>query len=155
MFVSYWIERCSTIAEKVEKQSFFKHWTKCLSIFSWSKETSDGSFPAASSYALAIRMFWSKNIPWNENVKDDVFSQFCCGVQIRHKTYSHPACPLWLFLAISVVLSLLVHRCYSCRKTKYFLDMNNSNGKASLKRQKSPETRTDKQDVSKFYRFNV
>ena len=34
-------------------------------------------------------------------------------------------------------------------------DMNKSDGKASLKRQKSPETMTDTQDVSKFYRFNV
>ena len=30
-------------------------------------------------------------------------------------------------------------------------DMNNSDGKASLKQQKSPETTTDTQDMSKFY----
>ena len=32
-------------------------------------------------------------------------------------------------------------------------DMNNSDGKASLEQQKSPETTTDTQDVSKFYWF--
>ena len=31
--------------------------------------------------------------------------------------------------------------------------MNNSDGKASLKRQKSPENTTDTQGMSKFYRF--
>ena len=35
--------------------------------------------------------------------------------------------------------------CYSCPKT------NNNDGKASLKRKKSPETTTDTQDVSKCY----
>ena len=30
-------------------------------------------------------------------------------------------------------------------------DMDNSDGKASLKRQKSPETTTDTQGISKFY----
>ena len=30
-----------------------------LAHFPWSKETSDGSFPAAKSYALTIRMFWT------------------------------------------------------------------------------------------------
>ena len=30
-------------------------------------------------------------------------------------------------------------------------DMDNSDGKASLKRQKSPETTTDTQGMSKFY----
>ena len=32
---------------------------------------------------------------------------------------------------------------------------NNSDGKANLKRQKSPVTTTDTQDLSKFYRFNM
>ena len=32
---------------------------------------------------------------------------------------------------------------------------NNSDGKASLKRQRTPETTTDTKDVSKFYWFNV
>ena len=32
-------------------------------------------------------------------------------------------------------------------------DVNNSDGKASLKRQKSPETTTDRRGTSKFYRF--
>ena len=32
-------------------------------------------------------------------------------------------------------------------------DMDNSDGKASLKRQKSPETTTDTQGMSKFYWF--
>ena len=32
-------------------------------------------------------------------------------------------------------------------------DVNNSDGKASLKRQKSPETTTDTQGMSKFYWF--
>ena len=34
-------------------------------------------------------------------------------------------------------------------------DMDNSDGKASLKRQKSPETKTDTQGMSKFYWFYV
>ena len=34
-------------------------------------------------------------------------------------------------------------------------DMDNSDGKASLKRQKSPETTTDTQGMSKFYWFYV
>ena len=33
--------------------------------------------------------------------------------------------------------------------------MDNSDGKASLKRQKSPETTTDTQGMSKFYWFYV
>ena len=33
--------------------------------------------------------------------------------------------------------------------------MDNSNGKASLKRQKSPETTMDTQGMSKFYWFYV
>ena len=33
--------------------------------------------------------------------------------------------------------------------------MDNSDGKASLKRQKSPETMTDTQGTSKFYWFYV
>ena len=52
------------------------------------------------------------------------------------------------FLAISAVLSFLFHHCYSCQKTS---DRNNNDGKASLKRQISPETTTGKQDVSKFF----
>ena len=32
-------------------------------------------------------------------------------------------------------------------------DVNNSDGKARLKRQKSPETTTDTRDMSKFYCF--
>ena len=40
--------------------------------------------------------------------------------------------------------------CYSSPKTKS-LDRNNNDGKASLKRKKSPETTTDTQDVSKCY----
>ena len=39
---------------KGSKRHFSKHWTKCLRIFPWSKEKSDGSFPAASSYVLAM-----------------------------------------------------------------------------------------------------
>ena len=38
------------------------------------------------------------------------------------------------------------------KKTLSF-DMDNSDGKASLKRQKSPETTTDTQGMSKFYWF--
>ena len=34
-------------------------------------------------------------------------------------------------------------------------DMNNSDGKISLKRQKSPETTTETQDMGKFYWFYV
>ena len=34
-------------------------------------------------------------------------------------------------------------------------DRNSSDGEASLKRQKSPETTTDTQDVSKYYWFYV
>ena len=47
---------------KGSKTTFLQHLTKCLPIFPLSKETSDGSFPAASSYALTIRMFWIKDI---------------------------------------------------------------------------------------------
>ena len=39
-------------------------------------------------------------------------------------------------------------------KTSSF-DMDNSDGKASLKRQKSPETTTDTQGMSKFHWFYV
>ena len=41
-----------------------------------------------------------------------------------------------------------------CSLTSSF-DRNNSDGKASLKRQKSLETTTDTQDASKFYWFYV
>ena len=34
-------------------------------------------------------------------------------------------------------------------------DMNNSDGKITLKRQKSPETTTETQDMGKFYWFYV
>ena len=40
-----------------------------------------------------------------------------------------------------------------CAALTLSFDRNNSDGKASLKRQKSPEITTDTQDVSKFYRF--
>ena len=36
---------------------------------------------------------------------------------------------------------------------EYLNFRNNTDGKASLKRQKSPETTTDTQDLSKFYWF--
>ena len=36
-----------------------------------------------------------------------------------------------------------------------FPDTHNNDGKASLKRKKSPETMTDTQDVSKYYWFYV
>ena len=36
-----------------------------------------------------------------------------------------------------------------------FVIINNSDGKTSLNRPKSPETTTDTEDVSKFYQFNV
>ena len=35
---------------KASKRPFSKHWTKCWPIFPWTKETSDGSFPSASSF---------------------------------------------------------------------------------------------------------
>ena len=35
------------------------------------------------------------------------------------------------------------------------VQQENSEGKASLKRQRTPETTTDTKDVSKFYWFNV
>ena len=38
-----------------------------------------------------------------------------------------------------------------CSALTSSLDRSNSDGKASLKRQKPPETTTDTQDVSKFY----
>ena len=38
-----------------------------------------------------------------------------------------------------------------CAALTSSLDRNNSDGKASLKRKKSPETTTDTQDVSKCY----
>ena len=50
---------------------------------------------------------------------------------------------------ISTVLSLLYHHCYSQQKMKSF-DRNTSDGKASLKRQKLPETTTDTQGMNKF-----
>ena len=68
------------------------------------------------------------------------YEHFTCKI---NKTYSHPVNPL-LFQAISAVLSLLYHHCHS------FVFWH---GKASLKQQKSPETTTDTQDVSKFYLF--
>ena len=40
-----------------------------------------------------------------------------------------------------------------CAVLTLSFDKNNSDGKASLKRQKSPEITTDTQDVIKFYRF--
>ena len=40
-----------------------------------------------------------------------------------------------------------------CAALTLSFDRNNSDGKASLKRQKSPEITTDTQDVIKFYRF--
>ena len=42
-----------------------------------------------------------------------------------------------------------------CAALTSSLDRNNSDGKASFKRQKSPETTTDTQDASKFYWFYV
>ena len=38
-----------------------------------------------------------------------------------------------------------------CAALTSFSDKNNSDGKASLKQQKSPETTTDTQDASKCY----
>ena len=38
-----------------------------------------------------------------------------------------------------------------CAALTSSFDMDNSDGKASLKRQKSPETTTDTQGMSKFY----
>ena len=40
-----------------------------------------------------------------------------------------------------------------CAALTSSFDMDNSDGKASLKRQKSPETTTDTQGMSKFYWF--
>ena len=68
-------------------------------------------------------------------------------LHVKSITYSHPVCQ---FLANSAVLGLLYHHCYSSLDV-----LNNSDGKASLKRQKSPESTTVTQDLSKFYRFNV
>ena len=71
---------------------------------------------------------------------------------------THILCSLW-FPAFSAVFSLLCHYCYSCYTTKSKCaaltsshNRNNSDGKASLKRQRTPGTT---QDVSKFYLFYV
>ena len=61
-----------------------------------------------------------------------------------------------LFQAFNIVFLLCVRVgwCDVCRDFTNVIkvdDVNNSDGKASLKRQQSPETTTDTQGMSKFY----
>ena len=53
------------------------------------------------------------------------------------------------------LMSWLVHECVTRCVTLLSFDMDNSDGKASLKWQKSPETTTDTQGMSRFYWFYV
>ena len=63
-----------------------------------------------------------------------------------------------------VIRNSMGNEIWSIYNDKYFeilscmyvcFDMDNSDGKASLKQQKSPETTTDTQGMSKFYWFYV
>ena len=112
----------ATINPKIQIYFFFKYVTVLVHT-----DVSDQAFRASSAQIIQ---------------KTGVSLEICAHASLQNACVR---CSFWRFLPF---LSFLFHHCYSCQKTS---DRNNNDGKASLKRQISPETTTDTQDVSTFF----
>ena len=148
------IHTTSVPSSRLEKKQTIDSWKRhalCDSVLTYERNRWEFDHVTRIAWGTKYGQFTTINISKYEHFTRKI-----------NRIYSHLVCLLW-FRAFSAVLSVLCHHCYSCYTTKSLkctaltssYKRNNSDGKASVKRQRTPETTTDTKDVSKLYWFYV